>query len=156
MVVCSSCSEMKTSHGWIGSYELCTSAEIHVIPVEFVVFSSQFEPKCYWGNVSTLIYSILLSGIVFTECSSIADKYSMNYYTLTTHTQSLRLELCSRDSQHHHKSVIEFVTNMKRICLNMVKEGEGQATCQSRKWLWPPKLLTAIVTRLENSWFVQC
>jgi len=28
----------------------------------------------------------------------------MNYYTWATHTQSVRLELCSRDSQHHHQS----------------------------------------------------
>jgi hypothetical protein len=38
---------MKTSHGCVGSYELSTTAEIHVIPAEFVVFSSQFETKCY-------------------------------------------------------------------------------------------------------------
>ena len=43
MVVCSNCSKTKTSHGCIGIYELSTTAEIRVIPVECVVFSSQFE-----------------------------------------------------------------------------------------------------------------
>lgn len=53
------------------------------------------------------------------------------------------------------KVVIEF-EKYEKICLNMGTEGEEQASCQSWKWLWPPKLLMAIVTGLENSWFVQC
>ena len=47
MVIFSNCSEMKTSHACIGSYKLSTTTEIHVIPVEFVVFTSQFEPNSY-------------------------------------------------------------------------------------------------------------